>query len=158
MRARLASLVVGLLVVVLAVVPWIASTSAQDKTQRLVFASAGFDESNRFWVVSRPDHLQYDPFLETLLEVDPKSGEYTPRLAEKWSNSPDYKEWTFHLRKNIQFHFGFGPMTAKDVVHSHSLMMRPEATATLAGFWRQVEEVKAVNDHQVVFRFKRPTT
>ncbi len=133
--------------------------SAQDaKSQRLVFASAGFDESNRFWVVARPDHLQYDPFLETLLEVDPKTGEYTPRLAEKWSNSPDYREWTFHLRKGVQFHFGYGPFTARDVVHSHSMMMRPEATATLAGFWRQVEEVKVVNDHQVVFRFKKPTT
>jgi ABC-type transport system substrate-binding protein len=38
------------------------------------------------------------------------------------------------------------------------MMMRPEATATLAGFWRNVEEVKVVNDHQVVFRMKRPTT
>jgi len=135
------------------------SGSAQDaKTQKLVFASAGFDESNRFWVVARPDHLQYDPFLETLLEVDPKSGEYTPRLAEKWSASPDFKDWTFHLRKGVQFHFGYGPFTAKDVVHSHSMMTRPEATATLAGFWRQVEKVEVVNDHQVVFRFKRPST
>ena len=48
------------------------------QVQRLIFASAGFDESNRFWMVARPDHLQYDPFLETLLEVDPKTGEYTP--------------------------------------------------------------------------------
>jgi ABC-type transport system substrate-binding protein len=133
--------------------------SAQDaKTQKLVFASAGFDESNRFWVVARPDHLQYDPFLETLLEVDPKTGEYTPRLAEKWSPSADYKEWTFVLRKDVQFHYGYGPFTARDVVHSHAMMLRPEATATLAGFWRQVEKVEAVNDHQVVFRFKRPTT
>jgi ABC-type transport system substrate-binding protein len=133
--------------------------AAQDaRTQKLVFASAGFDESNRFWVVARPDHLQYDPFLETLLEVDPKSGEYTPRLAEKWSPSADFKEWTFHLRKGVQFHNGFGPFTARDVVHSHSMMLRPEATATLAGFWRQVEKVEAVNDHLVVFRFKRPTT
>jgi ABC-type transport system substrate-binding protein len=151
----------ALLLVALAFALGIAplSGSAQEaKSQRLVFASAGFDESNRFWVVARPDHLQYDPFLETLLEVDPKTGEYTPRLAEKWSASPDYKEWTFILRKGVPFHFGFGQLTAKDVVHSHSMMMRPEATATLAGFWRQVEEVKAVNDHQVVFRFKRPTT
>ena len=162
MKPRLVSLALALLVatavaITLASAPM--SGSAQDaKGQRLVFASAGFDESNRFWVVARPDHLQYDPFLETLLEVDPKSGEYTPRLAEKWSASPDFKEWTFMLRKNVQFHFGYGPFTAKDIVHSHSMMMRPEATATLAGFWRQVEEVRAVNDHQVVFRFKKPTT
>jgi ABC-type transport system substrate-binding protein len=162
MKPRLVSLaLVSLLLVAVALGLGITpmSGSAQDaKGQRLVFASAGFDESNRFWVIARPDHLQYDPFLETLLEVDPKSGEYTPRLAEKWSASADFKEWTFMLRKGVQFHFGYGPFTARDVVHSHSMMMRPEATATLAGFWRQVEEVKAVNDHQVVFRFKKPTT
>src|SRR4030095_11550338 len=93
---------------------------AQDaKTQKLVFASAGFDESNRFWTIARPDHLQYDPFLETLLEVDPKTGEYTPSLAEKWAASPDFKEWTFILRKGVPFHYGYGQFTARDVVHSH---------------------------------------
>ena len=91
---RLVSIALGLL---LALVFTFETTlipgSAQEaKVQKLVFASAGFEDSNRFWMVSRPDHLQYDPFLETLLEVDPKSGEYTPRLAEKWQASPDYKE------------------------------------------------------------------
>jgi peptide/nickel transport system substrate-binding protein len=110
MKPRLVSLaLVSLLLMVVALGLGITpmAGSAQDaKGQRLVFASAGFDESNRFWVIARPDHLQYDPFLETLLEVDPKSGEYTPRLAEKWSASPDFKEWTFMLRKGVQFHGG----------------------------------------------------
>jgi peptide/nickel transport system substrate-binding protein len=156
---RLAPLVLALVALVGALVITPTPGSAQDgKVQKLVFASAGFDESNRFWVVSRPDHLQYDPFLETLLDVDPKTGEYTPRLAEKWEASADFKEWTFFLRKGVTFHNGFGPFTARDVVHSHSFMMRQEATATLAGFWRTVEEVKIINDHHVVFRMKRPTT
>jgi peptide/nickel transport system substrate-binding protein len=160
MRLRLVPLVVGLLVL-LALISGttLPPGSAQEaKVQKLVFASAGFEDSNRFWKVARPDHLQYDPFLETLLEVDPKTGEYTPRLAEKWSNSPDYREWTFHLRKGVQFHYGFGEFTARDVVHSHSFLVRPDATATLAPFWRSVEELKVVNDHQVVFRMKRPST
>ena len=152
-------LVLGVFVLALTLEITPTPGSAQDaKTQRLVFASAGFEDSNRFWMVSRPDHLQYDPFLETLLEVDPKTGEYTPRLAEKWQASPDFKEWTFTLRKGVEFHFGYGPFTAKDVVHSHSLMTRPEATATLVQTWRGVEEVKVVNDYQVVFRMKRPST
>jgi ABC-type transport system substrate-binding protein len=153
--SRLLTLALGLLVVAATLGP--APASAQP-SQKLVFASAGFEDSNRFWMVARPDHLQYDPFLETLLEVDPKSGEYTPRLAEKWSHSADFREWTFHLRKGVQFHYGYGPFTAKDVVHSHSFMLRPETTATLAPFWRGVEEVKAVNDHQVVFRMKKAAT
>jgi ABC-type transport system substrate-binding protein len=154
---RLLSLALGLVMMAVLVGTTVGSASAQP-SQKLVFASAGFEDSNRFWMVSRPDHLQYDPFLETLLEVDPKTGEYTARLAEKWSHSPDFREWTFQLRKGVQFHYGYGPFTAKDVVHSHSFMLRPESTATLAPFWRGVEEVKAVNDHQVVFRMKKPST
>lgn len=153
---RLVSLVLGFVVV--ASVLGVTVVSAPAQGQKLVFASAGFEDSNRFWLVSRPDHLQYDPFLETLLDVDPKSGEYTARLAEKWSASPDFREWTFHLRKGVQFHYGYGPFTAKDVVHSHAFMLRPETTATLAPFWRGVEEIKIVNDHQVVFRMKKPAT
>jgi peptide/nickel transport system substrate-binding protein len=130
--------------------------AAQTKVQRVIFGSAGFTESNRFWTIARPEHLQYDPFLETLLDVDPKTGEFTPRLAEKWEASPDLKAWTFYLRKGVQFHDGFGEFTAKDVVHSHSFMLRPDATAGTAPLWRDAEEVQVVNDYQVVFRMKRP--
>jgi ABC-type transport system substrate-binding protein len=132
------------------------TSAAEVEVQRLIFASAGFTESNRFWTIARPEHLQYDPFLETLLDVDPKTGEYTPRLAEKWQVSPDLKEWTFYLRKGVQFHYGFGEFTAKDVVHSHSLIVRQDSTAGSAPLWRDAEEVKVVNDYQVVFRMKRP--
>src|SRR5262249_14153130 len=154
--STLALLSVGLTVLVVLLTSM--STPGEAQPQKLVFASAGFEDSNRFWMVALPDHLQYDPFLETLLEVDPKTGEYTPRLAEKWQASADYKEWTFFLRKGVNFHYGFGPFTARDVVHSLAFMQRPETTATLAPFWRTVDEVKVVNDYQVVFRMKRPST
>jgi peptide/nickel transport system substrate-binding protein len=132
--------------------------AGEAKVQRVIFGSAGFSESNRFWTIVRPEHLQYDPFLETLLDIDPKTGEFTPRLAEKWQASPDMKEWTFWLRKGVQFHNGFGEFTAKDVVHSHAFMLREDATATFVGIWRNVEEVKVIDDYQVVFRMKRPVS
>jgi ABC-type transport system substrate-binding protein len=152
---RQALWIVVALAIAVAIMPAAASAQA---VQKLVFASAGFEDPNRFWMVARPDHLQFDPFLETLLEVDPKTGEYTPRLAEKWSANKDFTEWTFHLRKGVQFHFGHGPFTARDVVHSHSLLVKPEAKVTLGPFWRSVEKIEVVNDHQVVFRMKRPST
>ena len=144
-----------LLMLVLATTP-IVLQAGEPQVQRLIFVSAGFNESNRFWTITRPQHLQFDPFLETLLDLDPKTGDYIPRLAEKWESSPDQKEWTFYLRKGVPFHFGYGEFTAKDVVHSHSLMLREEAIATLVGFWRNAEEVKAVDDYTVVFRMKSP--
>ena len=132
--------------------------AGEAKVQRLIFASAGIDETNRFWTTGRPHQLQNDPYLETLLDLDPKTSEFTPRLAEKWEASPDMKEWTLSLRKGVPFHFGFGEFTAKDVVHSHSLMLRPEAVATFVGIWRNVEEVKVIDDYTVVFRMKGPAT
>jgi peptide/nickel transport system substrate-binding protein len=150
----LCSMLLGMLALAVAATP---AAAADPKVQRLIFVSAGFTESNRFWTISRPFHLQFDPFLETLLDVDPKTGDYLPRLAQKWEATPDRKEWTFYLHKGVPFHFGYGELTAKDIVHSHALMVRQDATATLAGFWRGVEEVKAIDDYQVVFRMKNPS-
>jgi peptide/nickel transport system substrate-binding protein len=133
-----------------------SALAGEATAQRVVFGSAGFTESNRFWTIARPEHLQYDPFLETLLDVDPKTGEFVPRLAEKWQASPDLKEWTFWLRKGVQFHNGLGEFTAKDVVHSHSFMLRQEATSGTAPLWRMAEEVRVVDDYQIVFRMKNP--
>jgi ABC-type transport system substrate-binding protein len=68
------------------------------------------------------------------------------------------KEWTLFLRKGVPFHFGYGEFTARDVVHSHALMLREEAVATFVGMWRNVEEVKVINAYQVVFCMKGPAT
>jgi peptide/nickel transport system substrate-binding protein len=155
-RSTLVQLTVGISLVALLVLA--AALPSEAQVRRLIFASAGFNESNRFWTIGRPSHLQYDPFLETLLDIDPETGAYIPRLAEKWEATPDMKEWTFFLRKGVQFHFGYGEFTARDVVHSHSLMIGPDAIATLTPFWRNVEEIKVLNDYQVVFRMKQPST
>ena len=155
-RSTLVRLTVSIALAALMALAAVLPSEAQ--VRRLVFASAGSNESNRFWIIGRPQHLQFDPFLETLLDVDPETGAYIPRLAEKWEATPDMKEWTFYLRKGVQFHFGYGEFTARDVVHSHSLITGPDAIATLTGFWRNVEEIKVVNDYQVVFRMKQPAT
>src|SRR5262249_1238548 len=155
-RRTLVQLTVGIALAALMV--WAAVLPSEAQVRRLIFASAGTNESNRFWIIGRPQHLQYDPFLETLLEVDPETGAYTPRLAEKWESTPDMKEWTFYLRKGVQFHFGYGEFTARDVGHSHSLMLRPETIAPLAAVLPSVEEIKVINDYQVVFRMKHPAT
>jgi peptide/nickel transport system substrate-binding protein len=146
------------LVVSLALLMGCAALAAAAPVPRVIFACAGLDETNRFWTLSRPNQLQNDPYLETLLDLDPTTGAFIPRLAEKWEASPDMKEWTLFLRKGVPFHFGYGEFTARDVVHSHALMLREEAVATFVGMWRNVEEVKVINDYQVVFRMKGPAT
>jgi len=158
MRPKLGSLFAGLLAMVAAVfLSAVPETGwAQASVKRLVFVSAGFDESNRIWDVSKPDHVQFDPFLETLLEVDPATGEYGPRLATAWEHSEDFKTWTFTLRRGVQFHSGHGEFTARDVVFSHSLMVREDSIATLGDLWRQASSVEAPDEYTVVFHFENP--
>jgi len=40
-------------------------------------------------------------------------------LAESWSISEDFKTWTFKIKKGVQFHKGYGEMTAADVIYSY---------------------------------------
>ena len=71
------------LIVPLVLLMGLAAMPADAQVQRSIFASAGFDETNRFWVISRPNQLQNDPYLETLLDLDPKTGAFIPCLAGK---------------------------------------------------------------------------
>ena len=54
---------------------------------------------------------------ETLLIQD-LNQDYQPRLATEWDLSEDGLIWTFKLREGVQFHKGYGEMTAKDVIWS----------------------------------------
>jgi oligopeptide transport system substrate-binding protein len=42
-------------------------------------------------------------------------GNLAPELAESWEISPDHREYTFHIRKNVRFHNG-RQLTVTDVV------------------------------------------
>jgi ABC-type transport system substrate-binding protein len=84
--------------------------------------------SSRHWIEGKSTSALAGGLLR------PKTGAFIPRLAEKWQANADLTEWTFLLRKGVPFHFGYGEFTAKDVAHSHALMTRQDATATLANF------------------------
>ena len=51
--------------------------------------------------------------------------EVQPDLAESWTLSADGTVWTFKLRKGVQFHKGFGEMTAEDVKYSFDRQKGP---------------------------------
>ena len=55
------------------------------------------------------------PMLENLLSRDLKTGSMSAMLAERWEVLEGGRTWKFHLRKGIQFHDGWGEVTAEDV-------------------------------------------
>src|SRR5690242_9075892 len=43
---------------------------------------------------------------EGLTDLDPKTLEAVPAVAERWENSPDFRTWTFHIRKDAKWSNG----------------------------------------------------
>lgn len=68
----------------------------------------------------------YSKFLVFLPLVAMRpDGELEGRLARSWEHSPDWKEWTFHLRTDVRWHDGV-PVTAGDVEFTFALLANPE--------------------------------
>ena len=98
------------------------------------------------------------PCFQALVGHDPITGKYNnSELAESWSANEEFTEWTFRLKKNAEFHFGWGPVTAADVVHSYELTTGPDSTINSIEHLRAAS-AEALDDHTVVFRFETPRT
>ena len=69
------------------------------------------------------------PITETLGVYDFDSNSLGPMLAESWDISPNGQVWTYHIRKGVQFHKGFGEMTVEDVVFSFDQIANSEKHA-----------------------------
>ena len=72
------------------------------------------------------------PITETLGMYNFDNGFVGPMLAESWDVSADGQIWTYHIRKGVQFHKGFGEMTVEDVVFSHRQIADSELHARAA--------------------------
>jgi peptide/nickel transport system substrate-binding protein len=81
-----------------------------------VVATFGDPKSFNPITANEVSSLDISRFLfASLLGYDMISQQVEPGLADWWTNSPDGKTWTFHLRKNLRWSDG-EPLTADDVV------------------------------------------
>lgn len=71
-----------------------------------------------------------------------------PDLAESWETSEDGLVWTFHLRQGVQFHGGYGEMTAADVVYSLTRAADPDRSGVSSDY-TQFASVEALDDYTV---------
>lgn len=78
-----------------------------------------------------------------------------PDLARSWDVSNGGKVWTFHLRKGVQFHGGYGELTAADVVYSLKRAADP-ARSSFASNFSNLDKVEALDDYTVRVTLKYP--
>ena len=97
--------------------------------------------------------LQTAPIGESILTV---SSDLKPiaMLAKSWSVSEDGSTWTFNLNEGVQFHKGYGEMTAEDVIWSMRQFgaqgsKHPRAS-NIRGIWENEDgHAKAIDDYTV---------
>lgn len=82
--------------------------------------------------------------------------ELGPGLATEWESDEAGTTWTFQLREGVQFHDGYGELTASDVVFSLSRILEEETASPHALLLGAVEEVRADGDFTVVIELSEP--
>lgn len=80
-----------------------------------------------------------------------------PDLATGFEVSEGGKVYTFKLRKDVKWHGGFGPFTARDVKWSVERILNPETKSRNAGQLQEIASVDVVDDHTVKFTLKAPS-
>src|SRR4030042_326709 len=62
---------------------------------------------------------------DTLVFLDPETGQFVPGLADRWEVTPDGLRYTFHLRQDVIFHDG-SPFNAEAVRANLNRVLDPE--------------------------------
>ncbi len=82
---------------------------------------------------------------ENLVSFRPGTFELVNTLAEEWTAHPDGLRFDFKLKEGIQFHRGFGEMTAEDVKFSFERiagLTQPAIDSPYKKLWGALQEVK----------------
>ncbi len=125
---------------------------AQPKTTLSVgIAAQDIGQLDPHFAVSTIDRIIAAWMFNGLVRFPPGSidpAKLEPDLAESWDTSADGLTWTFHLRHGVQFHGGFGELTADDVVFS--LKKAGDAkTSAFASELRPFQTIEAVDPYTV---------
>ena len=129
--------------------------AAEPVSNRVIFVAFAERESNDATAVAADAFWgQLTPMYEGLIEYN-QWGQWTPMLAESWQVNADFTAWSFKLQEGVQFHFGQGEFTAKDVAHTIEYVGREGSLAGDAAFYGGIE-VDVEDDYNVTLNLPTP--
>jgi len=137
----------------------VVPTQAPQPTQRSSIVEAGLEEPrtlNPLFVADPVSEELSRLVFDSLVTVDPATGEIAPALADSWDVSDDGVRYTFHLRDGVRWHDG-QPFTARDVEFTYRTML--DVNARSPRYSRLAERVKVVSvvdPRTVVIELIRP--
>jgi len=141
----------------LAVVGARPAWSAAQRGGRLVIAEAGgasTDSLDPRALTSRYHALIGYAFGNCLTEIG-RDNELIGELATSWDSSPDAVNWTFELRRGVEFHDG-RTMTSEDVVYSLDLHRGPDSKSGAKGLMDGIADIRTDGPNRISITMKTP--
>ena len=97
-----------------------------------------------------------DSIFSGLVKYKPGTYEVVPDLAKSWEFSEDDTVVTFELREGVQFHKGYGEVTAEDVEFSFERIIDSDNNSPEAQSFSKLEDVKVIDDYTVQLILTEP--
>jgi len=92
--------------------------------------------------------------LETLLDIDPASGQPRPNVAESFE-SVNPTTYRVVLREGVRFSNG-DPLTMEDVLFSMELHRDPDNESSVAFYWNLAERIAQTGEREITVRLRQP--
>ncbi|MEX1308292.1 MAG: peptide ABC transporter substrate-binding protein [Eubacteriales bacterium] len=100
----------------------------------------------------------YTLIFESPLSLD-IDGQFRGDLIENWTVDTSGQVWTFYLRKNIQWHNGFGELTADDLVFTLDIITDMDTEDSIyARYNKRIGEYYALDKYTLVLNAVDPRT
>src|SRR6185295_16892312 len=151
-------LAIGIVALVVALAIGASPAAAQGKPDLTValssFSTEVLDPVLGGHIVKYYLSMMFDYLVGTTPDGQPST---SGGIATKWENSPDYKRWTFHLRKGVKFHNG-DDLTSEDVKFSLQRAIGKRSTTGYAGPLRTlIQDIETPAPDRVIIVTKEPT-
>ncbi len=130
---------------------------AQEKIVRMALKASDIRSLDPHYGTATIDYACIDLMFNALFrfkseDISPEKIE--PDLAETWERSKNNLTWTFHLRRGVKFHKGYGELTAEDVKFSLEKAANKTASSYAADY-AALDKVEAIDKYTVRITFKR---
>lgn len=133
-----------------------APVNAREQVVKVALKASDIRSIDPHFGTTTIDYACIDPMFNALVRFKPgdiNPEKIQPDLAEGWNVSPDGLVWTFYLRRGVQFHKGYGELTAADVKFS----LEKAADKDTSGFAKDFDalaKVEVVDKYIVRLTFK----
>lgn len=96
-----------------------------------------------------------DLIFNKLVRINTR-GEIEPDLAERWEISADGRNYTFYLRRGVQFHDGV-ECTAEDVKFTFEKLRDIGLDSPFRHTYEKIEDIELLDRYTVLIRLKQPS-